>query len=168
MIIFIWLRQVRADLSFRTTRRHVVSFLLSNPGFRCLMLLRMQAIGYQYGRYRLSNYLRFRILAKYALDCVPGCTIGKSFRIEHPVGIVIGKGVVIGDFVTLSSGVTLGEKYTDGRSEGIYPRIGNRITIGAGSTIVGDVHVGDDTTIGAGSIVLASVRAGSTITGLHK
>lgn len=168
MLLVTWFRQVKEDIGCRTTGRHVISFLLSNPGFRCLMLLRLQSISYKNGRYKLGNYLRFRILAKYSLDCVPGCTIGKSFRIEHPVGIVIGKGVVIGDFVTLSAGVTLGEKYTDSRSEGVYPQIGHRVTIGAGSTIIGNVHVGDDVTIGAGSIVLASVSAGSTITGVHK
>lgn len=102
------------------------------------------------------------------MDSVPGCTIGKAFRIEHPVGIVIGKGVVIGDHVTISSGVTLGEKYNDIRSNSAYPHIGNRVSIGAGATIIGDVHIGDDVTIAAGSIVLASVDSGATISGIHK
>ena len=168
MLMITWFKQVKEDVSVRTTGRNLFNFLLSNPGFRCLLLIRFQGICYQRGHHKLSNYLRFRILSKYSLDCVPGCTIGKSFRIEHTVGIVIGKGVVIGDYVTMSGGVTLGEKYNDGRSEGKYPRVGNSVSIGTGATILGNVNVGADVTIGAGSIVLASVSAGSTITGVHK
>ncbi len=168
MLIFKWIKQVKEDLGFRTTHRHMVAFMFSNPGFRCLALLRLQALSYACGKYRFSNFLRFRILSNYSMDSVPGCTIGKAFRIEHPVGIVIGKGVVIGNHVTISSGVTLGEKYNDNRSNRTYPHIGNRVSIGAGATLLGNVQIGDDVTIGAGSIVLASVDSGTTITGIHK
>lgn len=168
MLIFKWIKQVKEDLGFRTTSGNIISFLFSNPGFRCLMLLRLQGISYSSRRYRISNYLRFRILSKYSMDSVPGSTIGKSLRIEHPVGVVIGKGVVIGDYVTLSGGVTLGEKYNDLRSEGAYPHIGNRVSIGTGAVVLGNIKIGDGVTIGAGSIVLASIKAGSTVTGIHK
>jgi len=108
------------------------------------------------------------MLMRYSLDSVPGCIIGKGFKIEHPVGVVIGKGVVIGDFVTLAGNVTLGEKFIDSRSNGAYPRLGNRISVGAGAIILGNTFVGDDVTIAAGAIILRSVHPGSTVVGLYK
>lgn len=168
MILISLLKLVRDDAKFRTTTRNFLNLWLSSPGFRCLILLRFQSLCYQSGYYKLSNYIRFRMLLRYSLDSVPGCIIGKGFKIEHPVGIVIGKGVVIGDFVTLAGNVTLGEKFIDSRSNGSYPRLGNRISVGSGAIILGNTFVGDDVTIGAGSIVLRSVNPGSTVVGLHK
>ena len=161
-------RTVQEDLSVRVATRDRFSFFLSNPGFRCLILLRYQAICYEREMYRCSNFLRFRILKNYSLDSVPGNTIGKFFRLEHPNGIVIGKGVVIGDNVTLAGSVTIGEKYIDAKSDGKYPRIGDRVSVGTGSVILGNVTVGSDVQIGAHSIILAHVESGSTIVGLHK
>lgn len=168
MILFSLLKLIRDDAQLRTTARHFLSLWLSNPGFRCLSLLRFQSLCYQRGHYKLSNYLRLRMLMRYSFDSVPGCVIGRGFKIEHPAGIVIGKGVVIGDFVTLAGHVTLGEKFIDGRSEGSYPVLGNRISVGAGATILGGSRIGDDVTIGAGAIILSSIKKGSTVVGIHK
>jgi serine O-acetyltransferase len=155
-------RLVVNDLDARVNRADRISFLLSNPGFRCLLLLRLQSYFYCRGNYKIANGLRFRILKSYGLDSVPGNQIGANFRIEHPAGIVIGKGVVIGDNVILAGSVTLGERHINKESDGFYPTLGNFVTVGSGAVIVGNVSVGDNCKIGANSYVSKSIPPGAT------
>ncbi|HEX2165521.1 MAG TPA: DapH/DapD/GlmU-related protein, partial [Thermoanaerobaculia bacterium] len=47
-----------------------------------------------------------------------------------------------------------------------YPRLGDRVTVGAGAAVLGGVTVGDDAVIGAGAVVLADVPAGARVAGV--
>jgi serine acetyltransferase len=109
-----------------------------------------------------------KLLKKYACDVTPGFVIGKGLKIEHPVGIVIGSKVVIGEFCTISQGVTIGEKYNDRRSTGLYPRLGNNISIGVNAVLLGGITIGDNVTIGANSLILACVNSNTTVVGIYK
>jgi serine O-acetyltransferase len=59
--------------------------------------------------------------------------------------------------------VTIGNRYDDKPFDA--PRIGNRVNIGVGATLLGLISVGDDVNIGAHSIVLEDVPAWSTVAG---
>ncbi len=61
--------------------------------------------------------------------------IGKGLRIHHFGGIVIHPRAVVGEECTMYHGVTLG----DLGARGGAPRIGDRVVIGAGAKIIGDV-----------------------------
>jgi serine O-acetyltransferase len=103
------------------------------------------------------------------LDAIPGFSIGDSFRLDHPVGVVIGKGAEIGSRVQIGAGVVLGQRYVDpARRTEKYPKIGNGVFIGANCVLLGEIEIGDSATIGAGSLVLASVASGVTVSGLVK
>lgn len=98
-----------------------------------------------------------------AVDILPRADIGGGCIIAHGIGLVIGGRTVIGEDCTLLHGVTLGEVRFD---ELVCPRIGDRVTIGAGAIVLGGISIGDDAVIGAGSVVLANVPAGAVVAGV--
>jgi serine O-acetyltransferase len=89
--------------------------------------------------------------------------VGRRLRIEHFGGIVISGDTVIGDDVVLRHGVTIGLTRTGQRGA---PRIGNRVDIGAGAKILGDIVIGDDAVIGANAVVLKDVPPGAFAVGI--
>lgn len=89
--------------------------------------------------------------------------VGRRLRIEHFGGIVISGDAVIGDDVVLRHGVTIGLKRTGQRGA---PRIGNRVDIGAGAKILGNIVIGDDAVIGANAVVLKDVPPGAFAVGI--
>jgi serine O-acetyltransferase len=66
----------------------------------------------------------------------------------------------IGKECTVYQGVTLG------RTETGIPTIGDNVTIYAGASVLGGIHIGDGATIGAGAVVVKDVPAGTTVVGV--
>jgi serine O-acetyltransferase len=66
----------------------------------------------------------------------------------------------IGDNCTFYQGVTLG------RTETGVPVIGNNVTVFAGASVLGGIHIGDGATIGAGAVVVKDVPSGATVIGV--
>src|SRR5437660_11865171 len=98
------------------------------------------------------------------IEIHPAAKIGRSFFIDHGMGVVIGETTEIGDNVTLFQGVTLGGT---GKERGKrHPTLGNHVVVGAGAKILGGIRIGDNVKIGANSVVLKSVPANSTVTGV--
>jgi serine O-acetyltransferase len=98
------------------------------------------------------------------IEIHPGATIGHRLFIDHGLGVVIGETAVVGDDVTLYQGVTLGGT---GKERGKrHPTIENKVVIGAGAKVLGNISVGENCRIGAGSVVLRSVPADSTVVGV--
>jgi serine O-acetyltransferase len=81
--------------------------------------------------------------------------IGKGLRIHHFGGIIMHSEASIGEYCTLYQGVTLG----DLGGWGGAPRVGNRVVIGAGAKLLGNIEIGDDCHIGANAVVRTSVPA---------
>lgn len=103
------------------------------------------------------------------IEIHPGATIGRRFFIDHGMGVVIGETAVVGDDVLMYHQVTLG-----GRSRGQvkrHPTIGDRVLLGAGAKIIGNITVGDDAKIGANALVVKDVPPGTVVVGspaVHK
>ena len=75
----------------------------------------------------------------------PAATIGRRFFIDHGMGVVIGETSIIGDDVLMYHDVTLGARgYVKGKR---HPTIGDRVILGAGARIIGDI------TVHAGAVV---------------
>ena len=85
----------------------------------------------------------------------------------HLNGIYIHPNAIIGENCTILQQVTIGanEHRIDYKSA---PRIGNRVYIGAGAKIIGDVVIGNDVRIGANAVVTKSVPAGKTVVGYNR
>ena len=98
------------------------------------------------------------------IEIHPGAKIGKGVFIDHGMGIVIGETAEIGEDVTLYHGVTLGGTSLEKGKR--HPTIGNRVVIGAGAKILGNITIGDDSRIGANAVVVKSVPANSVVVGV--
>jgi serine O-acetyltransferase len=98
------------------------------------------------------------------IEIHPGAEIGRRFFVDHGMGVVIGETTNIGDDVLLYQGVTLGGtgKETGKR----HPTIGNKVVIGAGARVLGNITIGENSRIGAGSVVLRDVPDNSTVVGV--
>ena len=94
----------------------------------------------------------------------PGARIGRRFFIDHGMGVVIGETAVVGDDVMLFHGVTLGG--TSGKRVKRHPTLGDKVMVGAGAKILGDVHVGSNVKVGANSVVVKDVPEDSVVTGI--
>ena len=95
----------------------------------------------------------------------PGAQIGRRFFIDHGMGVVIGATAVVGDDVMLYHGVTLGGRSL-ARGTKRHPTVGDRVTIGAGARVLGDIDIADAVHIGANSVVVKPVPAGAVATGI--
>ncbi|WP_246151361.1 serine O-acetyltransferase [Rubripirellula reticaptiva] len=141
------------------------------PGFRALAT-------YRYGVWRMSFKYRIvrillgvfykvcqrRCMHVYGIELPYSASIGRNVTIEHQHGIVVHGASVIGDGCIIRQGVTLGIR--DEKCLDQAPRLGKRVSVGAGAKILGDVTIGDDAKIGANAVVLCDVPAGQTAVGI--
>ncbi len=119
--------------------------------------------------YLSKHYLSARAVSQLArattgIEIHPGATIGKSFFIDHGMGVVIGETTEIGDNCTLYQGVTLGGTGKDVGKR--HPTLGNNVMVGAGAKVLGPFTIGDNTKIAANAVVLKEVPEGSTAVGI--
>jgi serine O-acetyltransferase len=89
------------------------------------------------------------------IEIHPGARIGRRFFIDHGMGVVIGETAIVGDDVLIYHDVTLGARSQDRGKR--HPTIGNRVIIGSGARVLGDVTVGEGAKIGANSLVTTDV-----------
>lgn len=138
-------------------------------GFWTLMI-------YRFGRwrYRLPRLIRkplsflYKILklsgqVMTGIDLPCETRVGHRLRIEHFGGIIVSGDTVIGDDVIIRNGVTIGLRRTGERGA---PVLGNRVDIGAGAKILGNIRIGDDAVIGANAVVLCDVPPGALAVGI--
>lgn len=144
--------------------RSKAEVLLTYPGLHAVWLHRCAHL-----LWRREQYLLARVIAYWArrwtgIEIHPAATIGRRLFIDHGMGAVIGETAEIGDDVVLFHGVTLGGARP--RADRRHPRIGDRVILGAGATILGPVSIGADARVGAGAVVLTDVPAGATAVGV--
>jgi len=143
--------------------RTLVDVLFFDAGFQALFLHRCAAALRRTGVPVLPAALRRWGVGSCAVDLLPGADLGGGCVVAHGVGLVVGGETVMGEDCTLLHGVTLGEVRFD---ETACPRLGDRVTVGAGALVLGGVTIGDDALIGAGAVVLHDVPAGARVAGV--
>ena len=89
-----------------------------------------------------------------------GADFGPRFVLIHATGVVINGDVTGGADLRIEHQVTIG---AEGRRA---PVLGDRIFIGAGAKVIGDVRVADDARIGANAVVVHDVPSGCTVVGV--
>ncbi len=141
--------------------RHYLQILLLYPGVAAL------------NNYRIAHFfwrIKFKFMAEWitkisrrrtGIEIHPGATIGKRLFIDHGMGVVIGETSIIGDDVTIYHGVTLGSRL-EGKGKR-HPTVGNRVMLGAGSMILGNITIGDNAKIGANVTVIKDVLPSEVI-----
>ena len=110
-----------------------------------------------------SLFLQSQCSAVFGLDIHPRSRIGMAIMFDHGTGIVIGETATIGDGSTLLHGVTLGGTGKDHGDR--HPKVGPNVLIGAGASLLGNIHIGEGCKIGAGSVVLRNLPPHCTAVG---
>ncbi len=144
--------------------KSVVEILLCYPGLHATLLHRLA-----HPLYKAGVPLLPRLISQFArwatgIEIHPGATIGRRFFIDHGMGVVIGETAEIGDDVLVYQGVTLGG--TGKECGKRHPTLGNKVVVGTGAKVLGNIRIGDGARIGAGSVVIHPVPDGSTVVGI--
>lgn len=86
---------------------------------------------------------------------------GENFTIYHGQGLIVHSNTIIGNNVVLRHNTTIGVAFDGGPS----PVIGNNVSIGANSVVIGGIKIGDNSIIGAGSVVVNDVPPNVIVVG---
>ena len=119
--------------------------------------------------YLSEHYFSARAISQMArhmtgIEIHPGATIGKSFFIDHGMGVVIGETTEIGDNCTIYQGVTLGGTGKDSGKR--HPTLGNNVLVGAGAKVLGPIKIEDNCKVAANAVVLKEIPENSTAVGI--
>lgn len=140
---------------------YVLESLLFETGYQAVVLHRL---AHWFKRHRIpfcgplvARWNQFTT----GVDIAPAAKIGPGLRISHGTGIVIGNGVEIGRDCLLMQNVTLGAPTLARIAD--MPRLGDRVTVGAGASVIGPVAIGDDVFVGAHALVTEDVPAGHKV-----
>ena len=120
-----------------------------------------------------ARFMWNKIRKTYNCDIHPSITCGKDLRLEHLMGVSIGKTAVLGEDVRLYYGVQIIAKVTGDEERKLnkerrHAKIGNHVVLGNCCTIIGPVTIGDDCIIGARAIVTHDVPPHSVVIGTNQ
>ena len=144
--------------------KSVLEVLLLYPGLHALVFYRISHQLWQWKIPIIPRWLSQSARFLTGIEIHPGARIGKSFFIDHGMGVVIGETAIVGDGVLLYQGVTLGGtgKETGKR----HPTLGNNVVVGGGAKILGNITIGGNSYIGANAVVIKNVPPKSTVVGI--
>src|SRR5581483_5627488 len=141
-----------------------LEILLCYAGLHAVMFHRVAHWFYKHKLYVLARFLSQISRLFTGIEIHPGAKIGKRLFIDHGTGVVIGETAEVGDDVLLYQGVTLGG--TGNERGKRHPTLGNRVVVGTGAKVLGNITLGNNVKVGAGSVVVHSVPAGATVVGI--
>ncbi|MFZ4116720.1 MAG: serine O-acetyltransferase [Chthoniobacterales bacterium] len=107
--------------------------------------VRLRWIGFPY-----FSFYELLVVWIFGIELSYKATIGPGLRLFHGVATVIHQSVVIGKQCTLRHSTTIGMR----REQEAVPILGDAVDIGCQSVIIGPIRIGNGVTIGAGSVVL--------------
>ena len=161
-------QSIRDDLQAVVDRdpacRSYLDALLYFKGFQALQTHRVAHWLWRSGRDTLAFYFQSQMNQIFQIDIHPAARIGTGVFLDHGTGVVIGETAVIGHNVSMLHSVTLGgsgRKHVDR-----HPKIGNGVLLGAGASVLGNVHVGAGSLVGACSLVLEPIPPHSVAVGV--
>lgn len=148
-----WVQCISGGHDHESKSRQIAWLLAKFPEFRNLLHYRLKTGSRLHGKaaevlYKGESTLRLE--AKF---------IGPGLFIQHGFSTIVAA-ESIGTDCWINQQVTIGHVYDRGA-----PKIGDNVTIAAGSQVVGPVSIGDGATIGAGTTVTKDVPAGAKAVG---
>lgn len=140
----------------------------TRPGFQALAAYRFSTWRKQFRNpvvrlgTKIPAWLGHRLARNvYGIEIYDTTRIGRRLLIGHQHGIVLHAHGTIGDDCVIRQGVTIGVGNT--WEEGVGPRIGDRVSVGVGSVLVGNLEIGDDVVIGPNCVVTTNVGDHTTV-----
>jgi len=164
LIYIIFTDEIKTVKDRDPAAKSVMEVLLFYPGLHALVFYRISHQLWEWKIPIIPRWLSQSARFFTGVEIHPGARIGKSFFIDHGMGVVIGETAIVGDDVLLYQGVTLGGtgKETGKR----HPTLGNNVVVGAGAKILGNITIGDNSYIGANAVVIKNVPSNSTVVGI--
>lgn len=145
--------------------------LVCYPGVLAMIHYRMAHELYKLGLPIIARMISEIAHTATGVDIHPGAQIDASFFIDHCTGVVIGETCIIGKHVRIYQGVTLGAKRFPTDAEGIllkglarHPIVEDHVVVYAGATVLGRITIGAGSSIGGNVWLTHSVPPNSTIT----
>jgi len=157
-------RDVKSALERDPAARSSLEILLLYPGLHAVWIHRITHWLWAREAKLPARWLSQLARGLTGIEIHPGATIGSGLFIDHGMGVVIGETAEVGNDVTLYHGVTLGGTSLNKGKR--HPTIGNRVTIGAGAKVLGNIMIGADSRIGANAVVVKSVPENSVVVGV--
>jgi serine O-acetyltransferase len=155
---------VQAVLDRDPAARTVLEVLLCYPGLYAIWAHRLSHRLWRSGFKLIARCFAHLTRMLTGIEIHPGAIIGRSFFIDHGMGVVIGETAEVGDHVTLYHGVTLGG--TSLQKTKRHPTIGDHVVIGAGAKVLGAITIGSHSRIGANAVVVKSAPSHSVVVGV--
>jgi len=161
---------VQAAFSGDPAATSVAEIMLCYPGTIAILYYRLA-----HSLHRLGSPFLARLISDIAhsltgIDIHPAAQIGGSFFIDHGTGVVIGETAIIGQRVRLYQHVTLGAKRFPADEQGAlikgvprHPIVEDDVVIYAGATVLGRITIGAGSTIGGNVWLTQSVPPGSNV-----
>jgi serine O-acetyltransferase len=161
---------VHAAMAGDPAATSVAEIMLCYPGTIAILYHRLA-----HELHRLGARFVARLISDIAhtltgIDIHPAAQIGASFFIDHGTGVVIGETAIIGQRVRLYQAVTLGARRFPVGPDGVlvkgeprHPILEDDVVIYAGATILGRITVGAGSTIGGNVWLTESVPPGSNV-----
>lgn len=155
---------VRCVLDRDPAARSTLEVVLLYPGLHALWAHRVAHALYNRKFYFLARWISQVTRFWTQIEIHPGARIGTGVFIDHGSGVVIGETAIVGNDVTIYQGVTLGGTALEPIKR--HPTIGDRVIIGSGAKVLGNITIGSDTRIGANAVVTKSVKDHSVVVGV--
>jgi serine O-acetyltransferase len=148
----------------------VAEIMLCYPGTIAILHYRLAHLLHQLGAPFIARLICDIAHSKTGVDIHPAAQIGASFFIDHGTGVVIGETAILGQGVRLYQHVTLGAKRFPADANGAlikgtprHPIVEDDVVIYAGATILGRITIGAGSTIGGNVWLTQSVPANSNV-----
>jgi serine O-acetyltransferase len=161
---------VQAAYSGDPAATSVAEIMLCYPGTIAILHYRLAHSLHRLGAPFLARLISDIAHSLTGIDIHPAAQIGASFFIDHGTGVVIGETAVIGQRVRLYQHVTLGAKRFPADGQGVlikgvprHPIVEDDVVIYAGATILGRITIGAGSTIGGNVWLTQSVPPGSNV-----
>ena len=155
---------LKAYRAYDPAARSILEIFLFYPGVKAIALHRiahpLQKAGVPLLPRMISEWGRFLT----GIEIHPGAQIGYRVIIDHGMGVVIGETAEVGDDVIIYQGVTLGGTHLEPIKR--HPTVCNRVVIGAGAKVLGNIRIGEGSRIGANSVVVREVPPNTTVAGI--
>jgi serine O-acetyltransferase len=162
---------VQAALAGDPAATSVAEIMLCYPGTIAVLYHRLAHCLHRLGAPFLARLAADIAHTLTGIDIHPAAQIGASFFIDHGTGVVIGETAIIGKHVRLYQAVTLGARRFPTDASGAlikgaprHPIVEDDVVIYAGATILGRITVGAGSTIGGNVWLTQSVEPGSNVT----
>jgi len=161
---------VHAAMAGDPAASSVAEIMLCYPGTIAILYHRLAHCLHRLGVPFLARLAADIAHSLTGIDIHPAAQIGGSFFIDHGTGVVIGETAIIGERVRLYQAVTLGAKRFPVDASGAlvkgaprHPIVEDDVVIYAGATVLGRITVGAGSTIGGNVWLTQSVPPGSNV-----